>query len=37
LLHAALGVESTQGEGSSFYVDIPEVFASETPEPLMPQ
>ena len=37
LLHATLGVESRQGEGSSFYVDIPEVFASETPEPLMPQ
>jgi signal transduction histidine kinase len=37
LLHATLGVESTQGKGSSFYVDIPEVFASESPEPLMPE
>ncbi|MBC8200850.1 MAG: HAMP domain-containing histidine kinase [Planctomycetes bacterium] len=37
LLHATLGVESTQGKGSSFYVNIPEVFASETPKPLMPE
>ena len=37
LLHASLGVESKQGKGSSFYVDIPEVFASESPEPLMPE
>jgi len=36
LLHATLGVESVQGKGSSFYVDIQEVFASESPEPLMP-
>lgn len=37
LLHAELGVESIHGKGSSFYVDIPVVFASETPEPLMPE
>jgi len=36
LLHATLGVESVQGKGSSFYVDIQEVFASQSPEPLMP-
>ena len=36
LLHAKLGVQSVLGQGSSFYVDVPEVFASETPEPLMP-
>ena len=36
LLHAKLGVLSTVGQGSSFYVDVPEVFASETQEPLMP-
>jgi signal transduction histidine kinase len=37
LLHATLGVESKKGEGSTFYVDIPVFFASETPEPLMPE
>ncbi|HIA71477.1 MAG TPA: HAMP domain-containing histidine kinase [Phycisphaerales bacterium] len=35
LLHAKLGVTSMHGKGSSFYVDIPEVFASEAPEALM--
>lgn len=37
LLHAHLGVKSIHGQGASFYVDIPEEFASETPEPLMPE
>jgi two-component system sensor histidine kinase BarA len=37
LLHAKLGVTSEPGKGTSFYVDIPEVFASETLEALMPQ
>ena len=37
LLHSTLGVESAHGMGSSFYVDVPEVFASESLEPLMPE
>jgi signal transduction histidine kinase len=36
LLHAHLSVQSTAGEGASFYVEIPVTFAPETPEPLMP-
>ncbi len=36
LLHAGVSVESTPGEGATFFVDIPVVFASEEPGPLMP-
>jgi signal transduction histidine kinase len=35
LLHANLSVQSTPGEGASFFVEIPVSFAPETPEPLM--
>ena len=37
LIHASLSVESTLGEGATFYVQIPEVFASELQESLMPE
>ena len=37
LLHATLSVESTLGEGATFCVLLPEVFAPETLEPLMPE
>jgi len=36
LLHSTLSVQSKVGEGATFLVDIPVVFAPETPEPLMP-
>ena len=36
LLHANLSVQSTAGNGASFFVEIPNSFVSEIPEPLMP-
>ena len=36
LLHANLSVQSSSGDGASFFVEIPVTFAPETPEPLMP-
>jgi signal transduction histidine kinase len=36
LLHANLSVESTTGNGASFFVELPTIFAPEKPEPLMP-
>ena len=35
LLHANLSVQSTSGEGATFFVEIPVSFAPETPESLM--
>jgi signal transduction histidine kinase len=37
LIHASLSVESTVGEGATFYVQIPEIFAPEQQESLMPE
>ena len=37
LLHAELSVASKAGEGATFFVELPITFASETPEPLMPE
>ncbi len=37
LIHASLWVDSTLGQGATFYVQIPEVFAPEMQESLMPE
>ncbi len=36
LLHANLSVQSTKGNGASFFVELPITFAPQIPEPLMP-
>ena len=37
LIHASLSVKSIVGEGATFYVQIPEIFAPEQQESLMPE
>ncbi|HIB01121.1 MAG TPA: HAMP domain-containing histidine kinase [Phycisphaerales bacterium] len=37
LIHASLSVKSNVGEGATFYVQIPEIFAPEQQESLMPE